>query len=137
MIKKTLTRLAPPEFFELTVYLIFLLAGTYTLSPWRQDNSSPAIESVFATHTAIIIYGIILVSIGVAGMVGVFHKTWAWRFKIRSWAMLGAFSFFLFIVLLRLQIFGFGELLWVTYFLNALACAVSYLHVKRSYLNGR
>jgi hypothetical protein len=121
----------PTQALEYPLWLVQLMGGIVVLLPNFVPTQAPSGNlAAVGSLLALKIYGIILLSIGIAGLVGRIWEKRSWSVPLRRNAAFASFFIFFYFTLLRMIIMGVENLGWATFFLNACMAAVIYLHLK-------
>jgi len=128
----------PTRAIEWPLWLVNLLAGIFILTPFYDNTISEpgqvgggnaGLAASLNSDSAIIIYAVVVILIGVAGLCGLLIDR-PWAQNLRRLAAFFSFITFLYFIILRLLLGGPANLSWTTYLYNAVTSAVIYLRLN-------
>lgn len=121
----------PVRALEWPLWAVQFFGGLFIVSPWFHPGDAPSGNlAVAGDPKALKIYGVVLVVIGLAGIIGRARVLWPLSLKFRKFAAFACFFLFFYFTLIRIFVNGIENLGWTTFFLNSCMAAVIYLRLK-------
>lgn len=122
----------PTLAIKFVYWVFFVLIGIYVLSPFYVPNPGPVADGLFS-FWVIKAYGTVLLTTGASGLFALFRPNWKYSHQVLEVAMFVTFIIFIFFTILRVTTFGFIDLAWVSYAINAVVAGVVHfkLHLEK------
>lgn len=124
----------PTKALEIILWPLQAIIGAYVMSPFyiplaEGGGGNASIAATAGSKIAVILYGFIILTAGLAGVIGLFLNNYIGD-RARQTAAFIMFFIFLYFTLLRILIFGPTNLLWATYLIDTAVAGVVYLRLR-------
>ena len=120
----------PTNAVEVLIHLYAISVALLVLLHYNFNGPKTKISHIIGNNVALLIYGVVLMGLGLVGLWAHFRKTMTHRYRARIIVLFSLFLIFFYFVLGKILIFSFSSFTWLPTLFISLCAAATYLGVR-------